>query len=299
MEKLIVNDANSPQMNRSQKHRQLRRFPMRKLNKTLLSSFMIAVVVLILSPVFYMIAMSFRSRKEIMLDPLGLPTTLHLSNYAGVIEDMNYYGTVLNTIGITIASILCVSLISSLAAYPLARIRNRITSIVYIFFVIGMIIPPFAALTPLYLFMRDLGLLDSYIGLILVYTVGNLPLGVFFYTSFMKAIPKELEEAARLDGASFLKTYWYIIFPMLKPITGTLAIFVTLSVWNDVVNPLLFITTESKLTIMPAVLRFLGTYSVDPTQLFPAAVLASLPLLCVFFALSKQIVSGMTAGAVK
>lgn len=299
MEKLIVNDANSPQMNRSQKHRQLRRFPMRKLNKTLLSSFMIAVVVLILSPVFYMIAMSFRSRKEIMLDPLGLPTTLHLSNYAGVIEDMNYYGTVLNTIGITIASILCVSLISSLAAYPLARIRNRMTSIVYIFFIIGMIIPPFAALTPLYLFMRDLGLLDSYIGLILVYTVGNLPLGVFFYTSFMKAIPKELEEAARLDGASFLKTYWYIIFPMLKPITGTLAIFVTLSVWNDVVNPLLFITTESKLTIMPAVLRFLGTYSVDPTQLFPAAVLASLPLLCVFFALSKQIVSGMTAGAVK
>ncbi|GAL27864.1 ABC-type sugar transport system permease component [Vibrio variabilis] len=212
---------------------------------------------------------------------------------------MNYFGTVINTIGITLAAIICVALISSLAAYPLARIRGRVTTYVYMFFVIGMIIPPFAALTPLYLFMRDLGLLDTYLGLIIVYTVGNLPLGVFFYTSFMKAIPVELEEAARLDGASFLKTYWYIIFPMLKPITGTLAIFVTLSVWNDVVNPLLFITTESKLTIMPAVLRFLGTYSVDPTQLFPAAVLASLPLLCVFFALSKQIVSGMTAGAVK
>ena len=164
---------------------------------------------------------------------------------------------------------------------------------------LGMVIPPFAALTPLYLFMRDLGLLDTYFGLILVYTVGHLPLGVFFYTSFMKAIPKELEEAATLDGASFLKTYWYVIFPMLKPITGTLAIFITLGVWNDVINPLLFITSESKLTIMPAVLRFLGTYSVDPTQLFPAAVLASLPLLVVFFTLSKQIVNGMTAGAVK
>lgn len=271
----------------------------KKLKLYLLIASMVSITVLILSPVFYMVAMSFRSRKEIMLDPLGLPSQLHLSNYAGVIEDMNYFGTVINTIGITLAAIICVALISSLAAYPLARIRGRVTAYVYMFFVIGMIIPPFAALTPLYLFMRDLGLLDTYLGLIIVYTVGNLPLGVFFYTSFMKAIPIELEEAARLDGASFLKTYWYIIFPMLKPITGTLAIFVTLSVWNDVVNPLLFITTESKLTIMPAVLRFLGTYSVDPTQLFPAAVLASLPLLCVFFALSKQIVSGMTAGAVK
>ncbi|MEZ9311000.1 hypothetical protein AB4205_07750 [Vibrio sp. 10N.286.49.F3] len=90
-----------------------------------------------------------------------------------------------------------------------------------------------------------------------------------------------------------------IIFQLLKPLTGTLAIFGTLSVWNDVVNPLLFITTESKLTIMPAVLRFLGIYSADPTQLFPAAVLAPLPLQCVFFALPKQILSGMTAGTVK
>ncbi|MCF7364543.1 carbohydrate ABC transporter permease [Vibrio sp. A1-b2] len=271
----------------------------RSVKKGALVALMLTVTFIILSPVFYMVFMSFRSRKEIMLDPLGLPSELHFSNYVNVVADMNYFGTVFNTIGITIATIISVAIISSLAAYPLARIRSRISNVAYIFFMLGMVIPPFAALTPLYLFIRDLGLLDTYFGLILVYTVGHLPLGVFFYTSFMKAIPKELEEAATLDGASFLKTYWYIIFPMLKPITGTLAIFITLGVWNDVVNPLLFITTESKLTIMPAVLRFLGTYSVDPTQLFPAAVLASLPLLVVFFTLSKQIVNGMTAGAVK
>ncbi|MGR5252034.1 carbohydrate ABC transporter permease [Vibrio astriarenae] len=271
----------------------------RNVKQGLLISLMFVVTFIILSPVFYMVFMSFRSRREIMLDPLALPTELHFSNYVNVIADMNYFGTVLNTIGITVATIFSVAIISSLAAYPLARIRSRVSNIAYIFFMLGMVIPPFAALTPLYLFIRDLGLLDTYFGLILVYTVGHLPLGVFFYTSFMKAIPKELEEAATLDGATFLKTYWYIIFPMLKPITGTLAIFITLGVWNDVVNPLLFITTESKLTIMPAVLRFLGTYSVDPTQLFPAAVLASLPLLVVFFTLSKQIVNGMTAGAVK
>lgn len=274
-------------------------FTSRNIKLGSLSALMILITGIILSPVFYMLFMSFRSRKEIMLDPLGMPDVFHWSNYVNVIADMHYLNTVLNTIGITLATIICVAIISSLAAYPLARIRNKMSSLIYVFFVLGMVIPPFASLTPLYLFIRDLGLLDTHSGLILIYTVGHLPLGIFFYTSFMKAIPKELEEAAMLDGASFLKTYWYIIFPMLKPITGTLAIFITLGVWNDVVNPLLFITTESKLTIMPTVLRFLGTYSVDPTQLFPAAVLASLPLLVVFFTLSKQIVNGMSAGAVK
>ncbi|MCF7352946.1 carbohydrate ABC transporter permease [Vibrio sp. CK2-1] len=283
-------------VNRTQKKKLL---TPRNIKQGSLIGLMCLITTVILSPVVYMIFMSFRSRKEIMLEPLGLPTELHFSNYVNVISDMNYFGTVMNTIGITVTTIIAVAILSSLAAYPLARIKGKLTNTAYIFFMLGMVIPPFAALTPLYLFMRDLGLLDTYIGLIIVYTVGHLPLGVFFYTSFMKAIPKELEEAATLDGATFLKTYWYIIFPMLKPITGTLAIFVTLGVWNDVVNPLLFITSESKLTIMPAVLRFLGTYSVDPTQLFPAAVLASLPLLIVFFALSKQIVNGMTAGAVK
>jgi raffinose/stachyose/melibiose transport system permease protein len=274
-------------------------FAPRNIKTGLLTAIMGICTLTILSPVFYMLFMSFRTRREIMLDPLGMPNEIQWQNYTNVIGDMNYFGTLMNTVGITVTTIFTVAMISSLAAYPLARIRGKLSNSLYLFFLIGMIIPPFAALTPLYLFIRDLGLLDTFTGLVIVYTAGNLPLGVFFYTSFIKAIPKELEEAARLDGASHFKTYWYIIFPMLKPITGTLAIFITLSCWNDVVNPLLFITTEAKLTLMPAVLRFLGTYSVDPTQLFPAAVLASLPLLIVFFTLSKQIVNGMTAGAVK
>lgn len=274
-------------------------FCMRNIKQGSMIFLMSAVTLILLSPVIYMVFMSFRSRREIMMEPLALPTKFHFSNYLNVIADMNYLGTVMNTVGVTVVTIILVSILSSLAAYPLARLRSKVSSLVYVFFLLGMVIPPFAALTPLYLFIRDLGLLDTYAALVIVYTVGHLPLGVFFYTSFMKAIPKELEEAATLDGASPLKIYWYVIFPMLKPITGTLAIFITLGVWNDVVNPLLFITTNEKLTIMPAVLRFLGTYSVDPTKLFPAAVLASLPLLVVFFALSKQIVNGMTAGAVK
>ncbi|RKF19767.1 carbohydrate ABC transporter permease [Alginatibacterium sediminis] len=261
--------------------------------------FLSVLAILILLPIFYMISMSFRTRREIMMDPLGLPSSLLIENYQKVAEAMNYGTSIFNTIFITASVIVLVSILSSLAAYPLARIRHKLSTWLYILLTLGLVIPPFAGLTPLYLFMRDLGLLNSYLGLIIAYTTLNLPLGVFFYTSFMKSVPIELEEAARLDGASYLKTYWYVVLPLLRPITGTLGLFITLTVWNDIVYPLLFVTDDSKYTIMVAVVRFLGTYSIDPTQLFPAAVLASAPLLILFMLLQKQVVSGITAGAVK
>ncbi len=256
-------------------------------------------VISLLMPIFYMLSMSFKTRKEIMLSPLSLPSKLQFANYNNVIQSMDYFQSILNTLVITFSVIVLATILSSLAAYPLARVRGKIPHFVYIFITLGLVIPPFAGLTPLYLFMRDLGLLDSRLGLVIIYTVGNLPLGVFFYTSFMKRIPIELEEAARLDRANFLQAYWYVILPMLKPVTGTLSLFITLSVWNDVVNPVLFLTDKAKFTIMPSVLHFLGTYAVDPTLMFPAAVLASLPLIFLFLLLQKQIVAGFTAGAVK
>lgn len=262
-------------------------------------SFLSIVTMLILTPVFYMVMMSFRSRKEIMLEPLGLPSTIRFENYQNVMAAMDYGRSILNTIGITLCVIVTVVILSSLAAYPLARIRGKISGLLYAFLTAGLIIPPFAGLTPLYLLMRELNLLNSYMGIIIAYSTLNLPLGIFFYTSFMKTVPVDLEEAARIDGAGLLNIYWYIVFPLLKPITATLSLFVTLTVWNDLVYPLLFLTDDFKFTIMVSVINFLGTYSVDPTQLFPAAVLASLPLLILFLLLQKQIVAGITAGAVK
>lgn len=164
---------------------------------------------------------------------------------------------------------------------------------------VGLMIPLFVGLTPLYLLLRDLNLLDTYTGLILAYTALNLPLGIFFYSSFLKSVPLELEEAATLDGCSTWQIYWYVILPLLRPITGTLAMFVTLHVWNDLVYPLLFISDSEKFPITVSVFRFIGTQDIDPTKLFPAAVMATLPLLVMFFLLQKRIVAGITAGAVK
>ncbi|MBN3822676.1 carbohydrate ABC transporter permease [Burkholderia sp. Ac-20384] len=259
----------------------------------------IAIVAIVLLPTIYMVLMSLRTGDDIIARPLGLPDHVFFGNYAAVFTQMNYWRSVANTIGITLAVTFLVALLSSLAAYPLARVKGRLSNAVYIVLTLGLTIPMFVSLTPLYVLFRDLHLLNTYLGVVLAYTVQSLPLGVFFYTSFLKRIPLELEEAAVMDGCSPLQVYWYIVLPLLRPITGTLAMFVTLSVWNDLVYPLLFLTDSSKFTITVAVFRFIGTNDIDPTKLFPAAVMGTLPLLVLFFILQRKIVAGITAGAVK
>ncbi|RWA53403.1 sugar ABC transporter permease [Cupriavidus sp. UYMSc13B] len=263
------------------------------------SALAVGIAAVILLPIFYMLMMSVRSGSEIAAAPLGLPRGFHWENYVRTFAAMNYWRSVANTLGITVAVTLLVSVIASMAAYPLARIRGAISSFLYMVLTLGLTIPMFVSLTPIYLLLRDLGLLNSYAGIILAYTVLNLPLGVFFYASFLKSVPMELEEAAVLDGCTPWQVYRYIILPLLRPITGTLAMFVTLHVWNDLVYPLLFLSDPEKFPITVSVFRFIGTMDVDPTKLFPAAVMGTLPLLIMFIVLQRQIVAGITAGAVK
>ncbi len=258
-----------------------------------------AIVLVVLAPVVYMLLMSIRSGIEIAVDPLGFPRSIHWENYQSVFSQMNYWKSLANTLGVTLVVTVVVSITASMAAYPLARIRGKISSAVYLMLTLGLMIPLFVGLTPLYLLLRDLNLLNTYSGLILAYTALNLPLGIFFYSSFLKSVPMELEEAATLDGCTNWQVYWHVVLPLLRPITGTLAMFVTLHVWNDLVYPLLFISDSEKFPITVSVFRFVGTQDIDPTKLFPAAVMATMPLLIMFFILQKKIVAGITAGAVK
>lgn len=257
------------------------------------------VVAIFMLPIVYMATMSLRTALEIAHEPLALPSRLNWENYVAAFSQMNYWRSVLNTLGITLTVTACVSLVASMAAYPLARVRGHLSNLVYMLLTVGLMIPMFVGLTPLYLLLRDIGLLDTYLGLVLAYSALNLPLGVFFYASFLKSIPAELEEAAVLDGCNSWQVYWHVILPLLRPITGTLAMFVTLHVWNDLVYPLLFLTDSEKFPITVSVFRFIGTQDIDPVKLFPAAVLATLPLLAMFFVMQRRIVAGITAGAVK
>lgn len=271
----------------------------RHVNTWLFSALALILVAFMLLPVVYMVLMSFKSGAEITQNPLGLPASLDFGNYINALSKMNYLRSVLNSIGITLSVTVLVSFIGALAAYPLARRTNRLARALVLLMALGLSTPNFVTITPIYVIFRDIGLLDTYLGLILAFTALNLPLAVFFYTSFIRSIPLELEEAARLDNCSDFNIFWHVIRPLLGPATATLSLFVMLMVWNDFTYPLLLLTDESKFTVMISVYRFVGNHNLSPSDLFPAAVLGSLPLLILFIFFQRRIVSGVTAGAVK
>ncbi len=257
------------------------------------------LVAIMLLPLFYMVMMSFKTSTEIANDPLGLPASLYWGNYMEALSSMGYARSVLNSMGITVSVILVVVLAGAMAAYPLARLQNRVSRIIVMIMALGLATPNFVTITPIYVIFRDLGLLDSCLGIVLAFAALKLPLAVFFYTGFIAAIPVELEEAARLDNCNNWQVFWHVIRPLLAPVTATLSLFVMIMVWNDFIYPLLLLTDKDKLTVMIAVYKFVGNTGIDPTKLFPAAVLGSLPLLVMFAVFQRKIMAGATAGAVK
>ncbi len=248
-------------------------------------------------PLFYMVMLSFKTSTEIAQDPLGLPDSLYWGNYMEALASMGYVRSVLNSMGITIPVIIVVVFACAMAAYPLARLQNRISRVIVMVMALGLATPKFVTITPIYGIFRDLELLDSYLGVVLAFAVLKLPLAVFFYASFIAAIPIELEEAARPDNCSNWQVFWHVIRPL--PVTVTLSLFVMIMVWNDFVYPPVLLTDKDKLTVMIAVYKFVGNIGINPTGLFPAAVLVSLFLLILFAEFQRKIMGGAAAGAVK
>jgi raffinose/stachyose/melibiose transport system permease protein len=259
----------------------------------------LVVVVLVLAPVVYMIVTSLRSDGDVSGSSIGLPTHPAWSNYTAAISGMNYWRSAANTVIITGGTAVLTVLMGSLAAWAITRCVRGWTKLVYRLFLAGLTVPVFVFLTPLYMMLRSAHLLDSYQGTILVYTAINLPFAVFFYCSFLRSVPAELEEAATVDGASVLRVFWSVIFPLLRPATATLCILVTLAVWNDLVIPLLLLSSDNMQTVTQATYSFIGTYGVKTSQLFPAVVLACAPIVVLFLILQRHIVAGITAGVGK
>ncbi|MFK4851910.1 carbohydrate ABC transporter permease [Microbacterium sp. ZW T6_19] len=256
-------------------------------------------VVLIIAPFAYTLVTSLRPASDVINDPLGWPTSLTLDNIVNAYEKMNYTQGLLSSTIMLVGTLFLTIVAGSLAAYPLARISRSWTTWVYRVFIAGSTIPIFVLIAPLYLLLRDAGLLNSYAGVILAYTAINLPVAIFFYTSFFRQIPIELEEAAAIDGSGPVRTFFVVLFPLLRPVTATLATFLTLSVWNDLIVPLVFVQDPSLKTVMVNAYSLVGSYTLDPSLLFPAALLGVAPLLIVFAFLQRYIVSGLTMGAVK
>ncbi|MEZ4597576.1 MAG: carbohydrate ABC transporter permease [Chloroflexota bacterium] len=219
--------------------------PDRRLRSIAFWCFVLGYLGLVIGPLSLMVMSSFKTNRQIFADPLALPTSLGLDNYANAWDQAHFSTYILNSLLVTGLSVVLTIVVATLASYPLSRYRLPFLSAVLAFFLLGLMLPVRLGIVPLFLLLRDLGLLDSHLGLILVYTAIRLPFAIFIITSFMRTIPSDLEEAARLDGASEMAVLGRVLLPLVKPAVGIVAIFTIIAVWNDFFLPLIFISPTS------------------------------------------------------
>jgi raffinose/stachyose/melibiose transport system permease protein len=249
-------------------------------------------------PLLNTVLSGFKTSKEIYRAQL-LPGSLNFANFGKVLVEPGVMFSFINSLVITLGSIILSFLLCALASYGLARRKEKLFSFIYGLFLAAMIIPAVAALVPLYTMMRVSGLIDKRIGLILIYSAGSIPFGILLYTSFIKAIPVSLDEAAIIEGCTYPGRFFRIIFPLIKPVTVAFSVLQLPAIWNDFLMPLLFIRSKANRTITLAVYAFTREHETDIGAVFALLLLALIPPVLFFAFAQKQLLRGITAGAVK
>ncbi|GAA2800728.1 carbohydrate ABC transporter permease [Kitasatospora paracochleata] len=252
-------------------------------------------------PLYVVLVNVFKQGQDITADPVGLPVPPSLDSVRQVLsrpDHLFWYGLV-NSVEITAISITAVTVISAMLGHYLARSQGRWARAALAFLLCGLMIPPAVILEPVTEVLRSLGLMTTIVGLVLVNVGYYVPFGVFVFTGFMKTIPIELEEAAALDGAGRFRIFWQIVFPLLRPASASVLIFLGVWVWNDFLNPLLLLGPASGTTVTVGIYRAIGEHHSDFGQVFALMFLATLPVLIFYLAFQKHFVKGLTGGATK
>ncbi len=257
---------------------------------------LIAYAVISLTPLLVMVLNSFRSTSDLLTSPWPITRSPTLHGYVEAWTTASFGQFALNSLQITFAAVALSTLVSVPAAYALSRWefpwRRGIESL----FVLGLLIPLMLAVLPIFHLMNTLGLIDNPVGLVLVYATNGIPFSIFVLGAFMRQLPRELEEAAMLDGAGPVRTFVSVMMPLVRPAIATIAVFRFVPIYNDFLFPLVLIKSREKSTISVGLMQFFGENSTNWGTLFAGLVLASLPLLLVFIVATRQIISGLTAG---
>lgn len=259
----------------------------------------IALGLIFLIPFYFVLINSVKDFAEILVDAAALPKEFLFSNYAQVWEILNFPKAFLNSLIITVFSIAGIVLISSMAAWKMVRTPGKFSNTLFILFVSAMVIPFQAVMIPLVKLGGMLGIMNSIPGIIIMYFGFGVSLSLFLFHGFVKTIPKEIEESAKIDGASEFGIFWRIVFPLLKPITVTVIILNTLWIWNDYLLPLLVLQDAELKTIPLATSSFFAQYTKQWDMGLAALVMGIAPIIVFFLFLQKHIIKGIAAGSIK
>lgn len=267
---------------------------------TFVREFVLIVVALIFCVPFYLLfTLSFQTDEQAVSSPYTLPNPATLSNFATVLNESPFPGFVtslINSLLITGGTVALLIIFGALGAYVLGRSEGRTSKVLYFSFVLGYILPLQLAIIPIFSIMRSAKLNGTVGGAIVLYAGLLMPLAVFLYTGFVRTLPRAYEEAAELDGASPLAIFWRVVFPLLRPITATVALVAGVVVWNDFFVSLIFLS-GSPATTLPAMLySTVGEFTSRYNLTFAAVLLAILPIIVFFLFTQKSMMRGFAGG---
>lgn len=261
--------------------------------------------ILFLSPIYIVFVNSFKDRAELYDSVLALPNSYSLQYYIQAMDRMNFMSAFGNSLFVTIMSIIFLVILSSMAAWMLARTNNKLSKIIFMTFIATMLIPFQTIMMPLIQFMdqimrlTNIPMLNTHGGLIFMHIGFNSALSIFLYHGFVNTIPKSLEEAATIDGCSKFMLFWKIVLPMLKPITVTVIILNVIQIWNDFLLPSLVLTSPGLRTIPLTTFYFFGQFTIQWNLAMAGLTLTLIPIIIFYLFAQKHIIKGIGEGAVK
>jgi len=261
--------------------------------------FLLVVAVVIVVPVVYAVLGGFKDPAQLANDPIGLPNPWNTANYTDSLTSPAFWRQLANSTLIAAISTILVVLFAALAAFVFARRAFPGREVVYTLFTLGLLFPAAVAILPLFILVRDLGLLDNPLGIALPEAAFGLPLTIVILRPFFRSIPTELEDAASIDGCGSFGFFWRILLPLSRPALGTVAVLAIVFSWNQFLLPLVMISSDSNWTLPLGVTNFSTQYTTDTARILAYTTLALVPALVFYLFAERQLVGGLTQGSVK
>jgi raffinose/stachyose/melibiose transport system permease protein len=257
---------------------------------------MISATAVFVFPLWMLVSVGFRSSPEVALDPLGAPTRPYFDNFIQAWQTGALGPAFVNSLVITGVAVAVLVVVGASASYYFAQSVGRAGARLYLFVAAGMMVPFQIGVLPLYRLFTQLGLSGNPLSVILFNCGVQLPLTVILYTGFMRQIPPEYEEAARVDGANSIQVFMRIVVPLLLPVTGTVIILDGIAIWNEFFTPLLYLGGTDRTTLPVQIYGFVGEYGGDWGKIFAGLLMASLPVLIVFFVFQRYMIRSFGSG---
>jgi ABC-type glycerol-3-phosphate transport system permease component len=271
---------------------------MSRARRVLLSAVMIALAALVGVPLYYIVVNTFKTQADMTASPLGLPSAWHLGNYAEVFDRVPVLRSFANTLYVTLGAVFVQLAVGAMAGYGIIMRASRFNRVLGVVLLVAFVVPAQATLIPLYRTLVQVDLVDSLNGLIVMYAGGAI-FSFFLIHGYMKTLPFDIIEAARIDGAGVWQIFWRIVLPLIRPILLTVGVFQTMWVWNDFILPNVFISSPEKRTIVLQVYSAVGEFTTDWPAFMTLSVIVLVPMVLFFIFTQRHIVSGLLSGSIK